>query len=120
MRLVADENIRGNAIPLLREAGYDVLSIYEIATGATDTEVLAIAVNESRILITYDKHDFGALIFRHNLPPPPGIILFRLPNLAAEDRPYFILGAIASRTEWEGHFWVIDERGVRSRPFPAQ
>ena len=120
MRFIADENIDDDVVELIRETGHDVLSVSEFSPGMVDAEILAVAVRESRTVITYDKSDFGELVFRHNLPPPPGIILFRISILTAREIPYFILGSIAARADWQGYFWVIDERGVRSRPFPAQ
>ena len=42
--------------------GHDVLSALEAAPGATDDELLALALAEQRILVTEDK-DFGELVF---------------------------------------------------------
>ena len=49
-------------VSLLRHAGYDVVSVFETARGSDDVEVLSMAVTDDRILLTYDKNDFGALI----------------------------------------------------------
>ena len=117
-RLVVDENINGNVLELLRDDGHDVLSIYETARGIADEEILELAVRESRILVTLDKTDFGALIFQGHSPHPPAVILFRIPNSTVSDTPHFILDSIAARDDWEGYFWVIEERGSRWRPFP--
>lgn len=47
--------------------GHDVSSVAERDPRASDVEVLAIAVEEGRILITEDK-DFGELVFVRRLP----------------------------------------------------
>lgn len=117
-RLIVDANIRGNVLDLLRGANQDVLSIYETARGLTDEEILELAVRESRILVTLDKTDFGALIFQGQSPHPPAVILFRIPSITVSDAPHFISNSIAARDDWEGYFWVIEERGARWRPFP--
>ena len=81
MKFIVDENMDEQLISLLRDAGYDVLSVFETARGSDDVEVLSMAVTEDRILLTYDKNDFGALLYDRGLPAPPAIILFRIPDV---------------------------------------
>lgn len=54
---------------MLTELGHDVVSASEIMPGATDSELLALANEERRTLITEDK-DFGELVFARRLPHP--------------------------------------------------
>lgn len=119
MRFVADENVPGYAVVLLRIAGHDVLSIAEVAPSATDESILRMASIESRILITRDKQDFGSLVYQERLPPPPAVILFRIADTGVAATSRFILDTFEARNDWEGYFWVVNERGVRSRPFPG-
>jgi predicted nuclease of predicted toxin-antitoxin system len=77
MRLLANENVPGDAVTALRRQGYDVVWIWEDSPGVSDIQVLARAHKEDRILITFDK-DFGELAFRYGLPATCGIILFRI------------------------------------------
>lgn len=58
MIFLADENLDFPIISALRNAGYDVLSVLELSPSIDDNEVLKIANNENRILLTSDK-DFG-------------------------------------------------------------
>ena len=116
---ILDENIRGNTLNLLMSAMDDVLSIYQTRRGISDEEVMQLAVEENRILVTLDKTDFGALIFQALLPPPPAVILFRLTSIATADIARFILDNVTSRSDWEGYFWVVEENGIRSRPLPT-
>ena len=53
----------------LTELGHDVLSALESAPRATDKELLALAIEQQRVLITEDK-DFGELVFVRRLPHP--------------------------------------------------
>ena len=62
-RFLADENISFVIIDKLRAAGFEVRAIIEAHAGASDTEVLDIAGNEGRILVTEDR-DFGELVIR--------------------------------------------------------
>jgi predicted nuclease of predicted toxin-antitoxin system len=58
MRFLADENFPGAAA--LRAAGSDVVWVRIAAPGSSDSEILAWAAREERILLTFDK-DFGEL-----------------------------------------------------------
>ena len=60
--LLADENLPRRSSELLRELGYDVVTWREHA-GISDHEVVAIANEEQRIILTFDS-DFGELVFR--------------------------------------------------------
>lgn len=54
MRLLADENVPRAAVPALQKAGHDVVWIRLSGPGSPDSEVLAQAVRENRILLTFD------------------------------------------------------------------
>ena len=112
MHLLANENFPGLAITALRSRGHDVVWIREDSPGISDHDVLSRATAEGRILITFDK-DFGELVFRLGLNTPSGIILFRI----SPDSPSFVaqtaVTVLESRTDWAGHFSVVDENRVR-------
>ena len=119
MRLLADENIPSSVVRTLTDGGYDTVWIRTEAPGISDLDVMRYAFQENRIILTYDK-DFGVIAVKDNLCPSAGIILFRLPlkNRAriAED----ILNILKSRTDWEGHFSVIEEKRIRMRLLPTR
>lgn len=58
MKLLADENIDRPIVEKLRDSGIDVLYVDEKSKGISDNEVLNIAEDEDRILITFDD-DFS-------------------------------------------------------------
>lgn len=115
MRLLANENFPLDAIEALRANGHDVLWIRESARGSRDEQVLARAQEEDRILITFDK-DFGELAFRSKLPATSGIILFRISTPSSEHISRAAVQALASRTDWHGHFSVIEDKRIRMTP----
>jgi predicted nuclease of predicted toxin-antitoxin system len=75
--------------------------------------VLAWAVRDERILLTFDK-DFGELARASGLPPACGIILLRIPVPRA-DEVGRLTNLIMARHDWAGHFSVIEPGRVRMR-----
>jgi predicted nuclease of predicted toxin-antitoxin system len=55
MRFLANENIPGDAVLALQRDGHDVVWIRTAAPGSTDRDVLAWAVHEDRVLLTFDQ-----------------------------------------------------------------
>jgi predicted nuclease of predicted toxin-antitoxin system len=54
---------------LLTDLGHDILSALEVDPRASDDTLLALAIQEERVLVTEDK-DFGELVFVRRLPHP--------------------------------------------------
>ena len=118
MRLLADENMPGAAVEAFAAAGHDIVWVRLIAPGISDPDVLAWALREKRILLTFDK-DFGALAAGSGLPPTCGIVLFRLPLLNPRDAGRRFVALLAQRSDWAGHFSVIEPGRIRMRPIGA-
>jgi predicted nuclease of predicted toxin-antitoxin system len=117
MRLLANENFPGDAVEALRGRGHDVAWIRTDAPGTSDVEVLAHAQRENRIVVTFDK-DFGELAFRARLPASSGIILLRISTPSAAHVTRVVVAAIESRTDWAGHFSVVEDNRIRMTPLP--
>jgi predicted nuclease of predicted toxin-antitoxin system len=116
---LADENIPGRAIAFLRERGEDVVAVGEICPGKSDQEVLALAIMQERILLSFDR-DHGDLVFNRGFAAPRGIVFFRLspPDPTEIERILAILldrGAAAL----DGQFTVVYADVIRQRPLPA-
>ena len=98
----------------LRSRGHDASSIVkDYPRSRADQDVLAIAQNEGRVLIT-DDTDFGELVFLQDRSYA-GVILFRLgPRALAlqQDRLDYLLDHHAE--ELNG-FVVVDEDAIRIR-----
>ena len=70
MKFLLDACASSRSIYLtLTRLGHDVISAFEIDPSAADEELLALATEEHRILITEDKN-FGELVFVRRLPHP--------------------------------------------------
>jgi predicted nuclease of predicted toxin-antitoxin system len=115
MRLLADENFPVAAVRALNAAGADIVSVRSAAPGLSDGEVLAWAIREKRVLLTFDK-DFGELARASALPATSGVILLRLPMQAPDDVGRRLADLIMARSDWTGHFSVIEPGRVRMRP----
>ena len=115
MKFLANENVPLDAVTALREKGHDVIWIRTDDPGSCDEDILSRAVDEARVLITFDK-DFGKLAFRSHLPAKCGIILFRIPEKSSSYIANIVTTAIESRTDWAGHFTVVEEFRIRMKP----
>jgi predicted nuclease of predicted toxin-antitoxin system len=80
MRFLADENCDFAVVRALRSDGHDVAAVSEFQQRSVDRQLMEMAYNERRILLTEDK-DFGWLAFVGRLDNP-GVILIRFPAAA--------------------------------------
>jgi predicted nuclease of predicted toxin-antitoxin system len=115
MRFLANDNFPGAAVTALNAAGHDVVWVRTVAPGTGDPEVLAWAVREERILLTFDK-DFGELARGAVLPRKCGVVLLRMPMPRPGDVGQRLADLITARDDWAGHFSVIEPGRVRMRP----
>lgn len=119
MRLLANENFPGEAVQTLRGNGHDIAWVREDAPGSTDRAVLARAVAEKRVLITFDK-DFGELAFHAGLPAVSGVILFRIPMTFPAEVARRAAAVLAMRDDWTGFFAVVEQHRLRLTPLPPR
>jgi predicted nuclease of predicted toxin-antitoxin system len=112
MRILANENFPAEAVEALIRQGHEVAWTRTDAPGSSDLEVLHRAQDENRTLITFDK-DFGELAFRHRLAADNGIILFRIRAPGPTHVARMAVATLESRSDWAGHFSVVEEHRVR-------
>jgi predicted nuclease of predicted toxin-antitoxin system len=117
MRILANENFPGDAIAALAQHGHDVAWVRTDAPGSSDRKVLERAESEDRVLVTFDK-DLGELAFRAKLPASSGIILFRISAPSSAHIARMAVAALESRTDWAGHFAVVEDARIRMTPLP--
>lgn len=108
VKFIIDENVEFSIVKLLREKGFDIISVAEDFKSSEDTKILQVAYSQNRIIITNDK-DFGYLIFNEKLASN-GVILFRFVTENAEiktnifgkfleDHLYFLYGNFITLSE---------------------
>jgi predicted nuclease of predicted toxin-antitoxin system len=114
---LANENVPGEVVLAARQDGHDLAWVTELSPGADDDSVLASALSEGRVLLTFDK-DFGEMALRRGVDASCGVILLR-PRLTAPDYlARFTLTVLTQQVQWQGHFTVAQEGKLRLIPLP--
>ena len=98
---------------LLAGMGHDVVSALEIDARATDDELLALATEERRVIITEDK-DFGEIAFVRRRPHP---CIIRFVNMRVAEKVEAMKDLIESHSDamQEGNLIVVTQSRVRIR-----
>jgi len=117
MKLLANENFPLTSVKILEESGYDITYIGTDFSGVSDSEVMQIAIDEMRTILTFDR-DYGELIFRKGFKPEKGVIYLRW-NDFKPDAPgnYFCDLFVAGEIKFEGKLTVINENTIRQRSY---
>jgi predicted nuclease of predicted toxin-antitoxin system len=118
--LLTNENVPLQSVRELRSHGHDVLSITETSPGMRDEQVLELACNQRRILITFDR-DYGELVYMRRLPCPPTIILLRFDPVTPVEAGLLLAAFLQNIDSGiSGTFIVMDRDHCRKRPLPSQ
>ena len=76
MNFLADQDVYAATTKFLRGFGHDVVTAAELGLSqAEDTELLRVAREQDRLLLTRDR-DFGGLVFIHGRGP--GVVYLRI------------------------------------------
>jgi len=114
-KFLANENVPREVVEAARQAGHDLAWIAESSPGADDDAVLAAALAQSRILLTFDK-DFGEMAFRQGKTATCGKLLLRPRVRSPGYLSHFLLGVLGQSVTWEGNFCVAQEGKLRVVP----
>ena len=114
MLLLADENFPVASFRYLTEKGYDIRHIGIELPSVEDKEVIKIAIEEDRVILTFDR-DFGELVFKTGYRPE-GVIYFRWNEFSPREPGEFIDQLIREdNIRLIGYFTVIDRDQIRQR-----
>jgi predicted nuclease of predicted toxin-antitoxin system len=117
MRFLADENCDLTVVRALRAAGHDVLCISQITPRAEDSEVIKLADDEKRILLTEDK-DFGQLVHSHG-QKTLGVIFLRFPTSARRQISRAVINLVKQQGEkLAGCFITVQPGRIRISHIP--
>ncbi|MGB3779942.1 MAG: DUF5615 family PIN-like protein [Tunicatimonas sp.] len=112
--VLADEGLNGNIIRALRADGYQIIWIKETNIGMADEDIIALAKQNSQILITEDK-DFGEWIFAHQLSGLT-IIFLRYDKEDYDTILSFLRSALKTiETDEKNEFITINKNKIRRR-----
>lgn len=117
MKFLANENFPLASIQYLRGKGFDVKSIGIDHPSITDNEVMEIAINEERTILTFDR-DYGELIFKSGFRPPRGVVYLRF-EVYAPDEPGQIIETLMQLPDLilDQSLTVLDRNGIRQRRY---
>jgi predicted nuclease of predicted toxin-antitoxin system len=116
MKFLANENFPKPAIDFLRKHDTDIHSIAELHPGISDDEVMKIAIDEERTILTHDS-DYGELIFKYGYKPQAGVIYFRIFDFEPEAPGVILLEIINNNLNFRKKLTVITETTIRQRPW---
>jgi predicted nuclease of predicted toxin-antitoxin system len=103
----------------LRQSGHDVRVLVGPERRLSDDDILALALDEDRIVLTADK-DFGELTVRF-AKPSIGIVLLLIGSLPASERGERVAAALGSVAgSMRGHLVTVLPDRVKVRPLQAR
>lgn len=117
MKILANENIPLASVKYLLSVGVDLVWIGDDYSGISDNEVMEIAIDQNRTIVTFDR-DYSELIFKYGYKPQAGVIYLRFDEYTpvfAGELVHKIIGY--EELEFENRLTVIDTRGIRQRKY---
>lgn len=119
MRFLVDNALSPKLAEGLRRSGYDAVHLRDVGRhDAPDTEVLELATNADRIIVSSDM-DFAGLIAFRGLSRP-SVILFRRVARQTQTRLELLLRNLPALAESldEGSIVIIEPSRIRVRRLP--
>ncbi len=102
----------------LREVGCDVAAVREIDPRAGDSEILKLAVEDSRIVLTMDK-DFGELVYRLG-KTHAGVLVLRMEDADGDEKTNIVKNILQQHADkLEGNFCVYKDGTLRISRLPS-
>jgi predicted nuclease of predicted toxin-antitoxin system len=114
LRFLADESCDFAVVRGLRSSGHDVRALAEETSRTDDRDVIALAAQENRVLLTEDK-DFGWLAYVSGAEHH-GVILLRYPGRARDAMVRDVQAVVAEQgDELAASFTVLGPGQARVR-----
>lgn len=114
IRFKVDESLHVEIADLLRERGYDAVTVFDQGLrGRNDHDIAELSQSEGRILISIDLDFSNILMF----PPEkyPGLIVLRLRKKSRSAVRRVVTRVInhLDKEPLTGRLWVVDEHRIR-------
>ena len=117
MKLLANENFPLKSVTYLKVKGFDIKAIGIDNPSIKDSEVMDIAIQEQRLILTFDR-DYGELIFKYNYRPEKGVIYLRLDEFQPDEPGLLVENLLAENNfNFENALTVVDRNGIRQRKY---
>lgn len=114
MKFLVDVGVGKIAEAELRRSDYDVKSVRDLDPRMRDIDILHLAAEEQRIVITMDK-DFGELVYREGLSHA-GVMLFRMEDATGLEKASVLVNLLAQHADKiQGRFCVYQNGRLRVR-----
>jgi predicted nuclease of predicted toxin-antitoxin system len=121
MRLLADAGISPVTVAFLQRLGHDVVSVRTIEMHrATDQDIAALAIADTRIVVTFDL-DFGDILAL-GVSDRPSVVLLRLSDEQPEEVNRRLAGVLAEQQGAleDGALILVEDSRYRVRKLPIQ
>lgn len=122
MKFLIDNALSPRVADGLRSAGHDAVHIRDInMQRAADTVVMALAVDEQRVIVSADT-DFGTLLAQTNMTHPSVILLRRTSPRQPTEQVALLLANLPAieKSLRDGCIVIIEQKRIRVRPLPIQ
>jgi predicted nuclease of predicted toxin-antitoxin system len=114
MKFLVDVGVGRQVERWLLAYGYDVKAVRDIDPGMPDREILKIAAQESRIVVTMDK-DFGEMVYYAGRSHS-GVLLLRLDEATGQEKVAVVAEIVAHYADkLTGNFAVYQRGRLRIR-----
>jgi predicted nuclease of predicted toxin-antitoxin system len=105
------------SVKVLKDAGYDIVSVGEEFAGILDSEVLDFATKEHRIILIFDR-DYGELIFKRGYRPSAGVIYLRSEIFQPEEPGKYLIELFSTKNIlYENTLTVVSDDNIRQRKY---
>ncbi len=122
MRFLLDQNLPPLLVDLLADAGHDVVHVQSLGMhAADDNEILQVAFDDSRVIVSADT-DFGDLLASSNASGPSILLLRRQDRRRAAELAALILANLDEVAEDldSGAIVVLGQQRIRVRRLPVR
>lgn len=117
MKFLANENIPINSVIILKTKDFDIKAVGLDNPSISDEQVMKIAIDEDRTIITYDS-DYGELIFKYGYKPQAGVIFIRFqPSEPSETARIIEELTSTPNLSFQQKLTVVDTNSIRQKKY---